>query len=498
MRDKEEKETHANFNTWHKKPPLKSPSPFEKQMSTIYTHEIFKKFQVEVLGASACFCLNEGDNGMKKTFKVQDFEKNVNFIVTWNVNHKQATYMCRKFESYGFLCRHVICVLQSLGIFYVPPDYILQRWTKNAKAFDSIKINSSGVQSKKQRFDELIHQATKLSEEASSSNETYIIAYRVLNEALEKCVTMNHSLKKFELYEACDVEEEDMDSNKLHDTSLHDPQISSTKGAPKRIKSGIEKSRKKKPNDKSRKEYTSSKDQSIDDFHNTQVYSQAGHSNIVNLLIDNHHDVEQDLQYTVEKSPVVDIDSSNRNPDSGILWNNNSASTKQEKVGSLTFNVIDASSSPSSAGSGGELLSTQAVKFAADAGASPVKNSARKPASRAKVPFEKGYSQVDWLKLTRAHPDLAGLKGQSNRRLITMSEVKQNQTEGAMWTVFKGRVYNISPYMKFHPGGVDMLMKGVGKDCTALFNKYHAWVNAEVLLEKCLVGTLDESSRSRQ
>lgn len=47
-----------------------------------------------------------------------------------------------------------------------------------------------------------------------------------------------------------------------------------------------------------------------------------------------------------------------------------------------------------------------------------------------------------------------GLKGQSNRRLITMSEVKQNQTEGDMWTVFKGRVYNISPYMKFHPGGM--------------------------------------------
>ncbi|KAK0586208.1 hypothetical protein LWI29_002788 [Acer saccharum] len=193
------------------------------------------------------------DDGMKKTFKVQDFEKNVNFMVTWNVSHKEVACMCRKFESCGFLCRHVICVLQSLGIFYVPPVYILHRWTKNAKAFDSIKINSSGVQSKKQRFDELIHQATKLSEEASSSNETYNIAYRVLKEALEKCVTMNHSLKKFELYEACDVEEEDMDSNKLHDTSLHDPQISSTKGAPKRIKSGIEKSRKKKPNNKSRK-----------------------------------------------------------------------------------------------------------------------------------------------------------------------------------------------------------------------------------------------------
>ncbi|CAK8530952.1 unnamed protein product [Lathyrus sativus] len=66
---------------------------------------------------------------------------------------------------------------------------------------------------------------------------------------------------------------------------------------------------------------------------------------------------------------------------------------------------------------------------------------------------------MDWLKLTRTHPDLAGLKGQSNRRLILMDEVRKHKLEGEMWTVLKGRVYNISPYMKFHPGGVDMLMK---------------------------------------
>lgn len=47
------------------------------------------------------------------------------------------------------------------------------------------------------------------------------------------------------------------------------------------------------------------------------------------------------------------------------------------------------------------------------------------------------------------------LKGQSNRRLISMKEVKQHQSEGSSWTVLKGRVYNLSPYMRFHPGGMD-------------------------------------------
>lgn len=51
---------------------------------------------------------------------------------------------------------------------------------------------------------------------------------------------------------------------------------------------------------------------------------------------------------------------------------------------------------------------------------------------------------------------ILGLNGQSNRRLISLNEVKQHQTGGAMWTVLKGRVYNIAPYMKFHPGGTEI------------------------------------------
>jgi cytochrome b involved in lipid metabolism len=53
-----------------------------------------------------------------------------------------------------------------------------------------------------------------------------------------------------------------------------------------------------------------------------------------------------------------------------------------------------------------------------------------------------------------------------------------------------GRVYNVTPYLPFHPGGKDMLLQGAGQDSTALFRKYHPWVNAHFMLAKCLVGTL--------
>ncbi|KAF5737946.1 cytochrome b5 domain-containing protein RLF-like [Tripterygium wilfordii] len=154
------------------------------------------------------------------------------------------------------------------------------------------------------------------------------------------------------------------------------------------------------------------------------------------------------------------------------LWNGelpkNATAKKEATIGSLTFSVIDTSSPTQSSGISRKVASRDpetSIK-----GLQEQKTSARKATPRAKVPFEKGYSPMDWLKLTRTHPDLAGLKGQSNKRLISMNEVRQHQTEGSMWTVLKGRVYNLSPYMKFHPGGVDTLMKGVGKDCTSLFS----------------------------
>jgi hypothetical protein len=48
-------------------------------------------------------------------------------------------------------------------------------------------------------------------------------------------------------------------------------------------------------------------------------------------------------------------------------------------------------------------------------------------------------------------------------------------------THMRQQVYNITPYLHYHPGGADILVKAAGRDCTALFNRYHAWVNLDGL-----------------
>jgi cytochrome b involved in lipid metabolism len=74
----------------------------------------------------------------------------------------------------------------------------------------------------------------------------------------------------------------------------------------------------------------------------------------------------------------------------------------------------------------------------------------------------------------------AGLQGQPPRRGITLEEVARHCTEADAWTVLGGRVYNMTAYLRFHPGGVPLLMRIAGRDGSALFDKYHPWVNAGV------------------
>ncbi|KAH9728159.1 hypothetical protein KPL70_008918 [Citrus sinensis] len=103
-------------------------------------------------------------------------------------------------DAYFFYLKHVLCVLQSLGVFNIQPHYVLKRWSKDAKSFDSSSSTSNipkGIQFKKQLFDKLFHQAIKLGEEGLMSSESFNIAYCALQDALEKCTRVNRSLKEY-------------------------------------------------------------------------------------------------------------------------------------------------------------------------------------------------------------------------------------------------------------------------------------------------------------
>ncbi|CAN7982068.1 unnamed protein product, partial [Ixodes pacificus] len=107
---------------------------------------------------------------------------------------------------------------------------------------------------------------------------------------------------------------------------------------------------------------------------------------------------------------------------------------------------------------------------------------------RVKVSLGQGRSLMDWIRLTHANPNLSGVGGKVLD--VSPEELARHSRRDDAWICLKGRVYNVTPYMEFHPGGEEELMRGVGKDATDLFIQVHKWVNFESMLEKCLVGRL--------
>ncbi|XP_031384521.1 protein FAR-RED ELONGATED HYPOCOTYL 3 isoform X2 [Punica granatum] len=193
LQDRYEEESKAESDTWNKQSMLKSPSPFEKCVSGVYTHAVFKKFQVEVLGAVACHPKEDRQDESGVTFRVHDVEKNQEFTVTWNEMKSEVSCMCRLFEYKGYLCRHALVVLQMCGLSSIPSPYILKRWTKDAKSRHSVVEEPEQLQSRVQRYNDLCQRAMKLSEEASMSQDSYNLAARSLEETFGNCMSMNNS-----------------------------------------------------------------------------------------------------------------------------------------------------------------------------------------------------------------------------------------------------------------------------------------------------------------
>ncbi|KAK9308471.1 hypothetical protein QLX08_001624 [Tetragonisca angustula] len=111
---------------------------------------------------------------------------------------------------------------------------------------------------------------------------------------------------------------------------------------------------------------------------------------------------------------------------------------------------------------------------------------------RNKTALAPGHSLMDWIRLGNSGADLTGVGGVP--RIVTLSELATHNKKNDAWIAIRGIVFNVTQYMDFHPGGIDELMRGVGKDATKLFESVHAWVNYQSILQKCVVGRLSRGT----
>jgi cytochrome-b5 reductase len=97
-------------------------------------------------------------------------------------------------------------------------------------------------------------------------------------------------------------------------------------------------------------------------------------------------------------------------------------------------------------------------------------------------------SQLEFLRLMENNKDPLNLQGRPLQN-YTLDQVSQHNTETDAWIILNGKVYDMTIYINYHPGG-KIILNAAGQDGTHLFNRYHPWVNIEPIMSKLQIGTL--------
>lgn len=82
----------------------------------------------------------------------------------------------------------------------------------------------------------------------------------------------------------------------------------------------------------------------------------------------------------------------------------------------------------------------------------------------------------------------------SPERRISWDELSLHNTTDDAWIAIKGRVYDVTSFAKFHPGG-DILFTAAGLDATDVFAGFHASTDAWRLLPPLCVGVLENANQ---
>ncbi|XP_050914753.1 protein FAR1-RELATED SEQUENCE 5 [Lathyrus oleraceus] len=219
------KEREKTFKTRNSKPLLRTLYPMEEETSKIYTRKMFRIFQDELVGSQLFITEKVKFSIEVSTYKVREiYKEKPIYYVNFHVTSKEANCSCHMFECSGILCRHVLCVFIKKNVYCLPSQYVLHRWSINAK---KEKYYGSLPRTIRKRF------TIRKTSRYCNSKQNGIAKLDLLD--------IEESNKKF-----VDSASEDMPKVFDVNIALHDPPLIATKGRPRtlRMKSSLEMVRK--------------------------------------------------------------------------------------------------------------------------------------------------------------------------------------------------------------------------------------------------------------
>jgi zinc finger SWIM domain-containing protein 3 len=167
----------CDFKATQSSPKLKAEASYMlRQAVSTYSPAIFKLFQEQVLrplnyDTFLCDEIEAEENVYIVKFHGTQRDHIVRFIP----KGEKVSCSCKRFEFAGILCSHCLKVLDINNIKHIPQEYILKRWTIDAKVLDITSKRNQHDDPKVRmanRYKDLCKMYMKIAARATESDES--------------------------------------------------------------------------------------------------------------------------------------------------------------------------------------------------------------------------------------------------------------------------------------------------------------------------------------
>ncbi|PKA46963.1 Protein FAR1-like 5 [Apostasia shenzhenica] len=188
--EKRNAELQADYRAGHSSSKMPA-SRMLRQAANLYTPSVFKIFQSEFELSMDLMVYNCDHVETTLIYKVTTEDCKKEYIVRFDTRENTVICSCRKFDLMGIQCRHVLKVLDIINIKELPPQYILKRWTKDAKSGNlrgnhEIEIGDENKSSLGKRCSRLRYICNMIAIRAAETLESYAFVQTQSNELMDQ------------------------------------------------------------------------------------------------------------------------------------------------------------------------------------------------------------------------------------------------------------------------------------------------------------------------
>lgn len=168
----------------------RAPVPLLWQAANWYTAINFELFRKEYEQCLDCMVYGCGEFGSLSKYMVTAKSKTKELLVQFDSSDGTAACTCKKFETAGILCCHILKVYELRNVKEIPPQYFLKRWSKDAKLgiigeINRFNFGSDTRSSVPERYAALCRLFYKISTKAAANSEAFALVASQSDQLIE-------------------------------------------------------------------------------------------------------------------------------------------------------------------------------------------------------------------------------------------------------------------------------------------------------------------------